>query len=98
VIRRAASLRSRLDPRSSGPSERVAVIQDYTVEQEIMGTPATVQYEKRVVDGRPRFVPVSLFTVLQERLDTQRRSFLEGAAEAGLRLRAGAHRGQASGQ
>ena len=65
-------------------AERVSAIQNYTVEQEVMGTPATVYYEKRVADGRPRFVPVSMFTVLQERLDAQRQSFLEGAAKAGL--------------
>lgn len=64
--------------------ERVAEIDDYTVVQEVGGTPATVHYEKRTVDGFLVFVPVSMFTVLQERIDAQKMSFLEGAVKAGL--------------
>lgn len=64
--------------------ERVAAIDDYTVVQEVGGTAATVHYEKRIVDGFPVFMPVSMFTVLQERIDAQKMSFLEGAVKAGL--------------
>src|SRR5690606_5531631 len=64
--------------------ERVAAIADYTVVQEVGGTAATVHHEKRIVDGFPVFVPVSTFTLLQERIDAQKMSFLEGALQAGL--------------
>lgn len=65
-------------------AERVAGVEDYTVVQEVMGTPATVHFEKRIVDGYPTFQPVSMFTVMQERVDAQRGGFLEALARGGL--------------
>lgn len=65
--------------------ERVAGVTDYTVVQDVMDTRATVHFEKVMRDGFPTFVPVSMFTVLQELLDSQRMSFVEAAAQAGLR-------------
>ena len=65
-------------------ADRVAGVDNYTVVQEVKGTRATVHYEKRTVDGASVFVPVSAFTVVQEWLDSQRLSFVEAAARAGL--------------
>ena len=65
-------------------ADRVAAVSDYTVVRDVLGTRATVHYEKTEVDGATVFVPVSAFTVVQEWVDSQRLSFVEAAARAGL--------------
>jgi hypothetical protein len=64
--------------------DSVSDIDNYTVAQQVMGTASTTYFEKKVVDGRPTFTPVSAFTVMQERLDSQRMSFGRAALSAGL--------------
>lgn len=65
-------------------AERVSGVDDYTVVQEVMGEEVTLHFEKEMEDGFPTFVPVSTFTVLQERVDAHRSSFMAAAMTAGL--------------
>lgn len=65
-------------------ADSVSGIDNYTVTQQVMGTPATTYFEKKIVDGRATFAPVSAFTIMRERIDAQRMSFRRAALSAGL--------------
>lgn len=65
-------------------ADSVADIDNYTVTQQVMGTPSTAYFEKKKIDGRATFVPVSALTLMQERIDAQRSSFGQAALRAGL--------------